>query len=42
MWNLKEIQMNLFTQQKQTHIHIKNKLIVTNGVGRGDKLGVWG
>ena len=43
MWNLKKIQMNLFTEQKQTHRHRENKFIVIKGGRRWgmDKLGVW-
>ena len=42
MWNLKKIQINLFTKQKQTHTHRKQ----TSDYQRGkwwkrDKLGVW-
>ena len=37
MWNLKMMQINLFTKQKQTHGHRKNNVMVTKeertGVG---------
>ena len=41
MWNLKIIQMNFFTKQKQTYRH--RKLVITKGKrGQGkDRLGAW-
>ena len=40
MWNLKSIQMNLFTKQKQTSRQKRN-LWLQRGKGEGNKLGVW-
>ena len=42
MWNLKMIQMNLYTKQKETHRHRKHiyGYQVRRGLGR-DKGGVW-
>ena len=38
----KEIQMNLFPKQKETHRHRKQIYDYQRGkVGRGDKLGFW-
>ena len=38
-WNKKKIQMNLFTQQKQTHVH-KEQNAYQKGKRGEDKLGV--
>ena len=41
MWNLKMIQMNLLTKQKQTHSHRKQTYSYQGESWRwGDKLGV--
>ena len=40
IWNLKIVQMDLFTKLKQTHRHSK-QIMVTKGEGGRDKLGVW-
>ena len=43
MWNLKMIQMNLFTKQKQTHRHRSKFMVIKEDsgvVGGRDKLGV--
>ena len=41
-WNLKKIkQMNLYTEQKQTHRHRKQTNGYQRGEGGRDKLGVW-
>ena len=41
MWNLKIIQMNLYTKQKQTHRNRKEIYGQQRGEGMRDKLGVW-
>ena len=41
MWNLKMIQMNLFTKQKQTHRHREQIYDYQRGKRGRDKLGVW-
>ena len=40
MWNIKKIQVNLFTEQKWTHKHKKQTYDQQRGKGQ-DKLGVW-
>ena len=36
MWNLKKIQMNLFTKLKTDSYDIENKLMVMKGEGEGE------
>ena len=41
MWNLKIIQMDFLTKQKQIHRHRKQTYGCQWGKGQRDKLGVW-
>ena len=40
MWNLRKIQMTLYTEEKQTHGHWKQTPGYQRGKGGRDKLGV--
>ena len=40
MWNLKKVQMNLLTKQKETYRHRKQICGYQGGEGQMDKLGV--
>ena len=41
MWNVKIIQINLYTKQKQTHKHRKQTYGYQRGEEGREKLGVW-